>query len=163
MVEKRKLIEIDESSVQSRTETLKETIQARVGKMVSATIPSTSQLLAPPEHAQVNPQNLKVQSKKIAKVRSEFEIIAAILKAASNCGGEPLTTLRQKANVSSTSIARYVDYMLDRNLLVVEPSLERNLPKIYRPTEYGYEFLLRQRELIALIDEEDSQLMNFWD
>ncbi|MGI0090140.1 MAG: winged helix-turn-helix domain-containing protein [Nitrososphaerales archaeon] len=99
-----------------------------------------------------------------AGIRSSVEIVAAILKSASHNGGEPITTLRRTANISPGCTQRYVSFMLERKLLSVVQPYDRSAIKLYQPTESGYEFLLKQRELISLVESDDEQdLFHFWD
>jgi|GEM_PF-4745128 len=99
--------------------------------------------------------------------RPSLVIISAILRAASRNGGESITMLKQKANLSSETISRYVKYLLERGLLVaVELSDEASsFHRLFRPTELGYDFLLKQKELMNLISDSDydPQVFNFWD
>lgn len=109
-----------------------------------------------------NPFNNRNKKKK--EPRSNLEIIATILKGASQNGGQSVTWLKQKSNLSSQRVRRYVDYLVTKGLLSVTRSSENNNMKLYRPTELGYEYLLKQRELIVLLDSDDERdLFHFWD
>ena len=94
------------------------------------------------------------------RLRSETEIIAAILTAAARNGGESITTLKQKANVSPRSIDRYVNYMIESGLLTVEQSYER-ATKLYKPTVRGREFVTKQDGLLELLDAHPDGPISF--
>lgn len=103
-------------------------------------------------------------SRKKREARSNLEIIASILKGASQNGGQSVTWLRQKSNLSSQRVRKYVDYMVANGLLSVTRSSENKNMHLYRPTELGYEYLLKQRELVVLLDSDDERdLFHFWD
>jgi predicted transcriptional regulator len=100
-------------------------------------------------------------------LRSEFEILAALLRGASQNGGEPLSALRQSANLSRRIAAKYVRFLVECGLLLEEdaPPDRLNVKKIYRPTEDGYKFILSEKELVMLVSPEeelDQYLLNFW-
>jgi predicted transcriptional regulator len=95
--------------------------------------------------------------------RSDLEIIASILKGASLNGGQSITWLKQKSNLSSQRVRKYVDYMVATGLLSVTRSSDNDM-ELYRPTELGYDYVLKQRELVVLLDSDDEKdLFHFWD
>jgi predicted transcriptional regulator len=102
-----------------------------------------------------------------SKRRSDLEIVGAILRAASKNGGEPLGQMRRSAGLTFKTISRYVRFMIDSNLLSAEVPLEGDGEfggKIYRPTEFGYAFLLKHKQLLELLEPEEAseEILNYW-
>lgn len=97
------------------------------------------------------------------RARSDLEIIGDILRIASRNGGESISVMRQRANLSQKTITRYLRLMLARNLLSLKRPSDRNSAVLYRPTELGYDFVLRQRELLTLLDSEGPELFSLRD
>ncbi len=93
-------------------------------------------------------------TKQNPKNRCDIEIIAAILRASSQNGGMMITTLRERANLSWSSLTRYVSSMVESGLLREEISEDGNLhfAKVYRPSEKGFEFLMVYAELMQSIN-----------
>ena len=100
----------------------------------------------------------------VRRSRSEMEIIGDILRAASRNGGESVTALKQRVNLSQCTFIKYLEVMLRCNLLSSERPLDRSARTvIYKPTELGYDFVLKQRELAALLNAEGPELFSFRD
>ena len=98
------------------------------------------------------------------KMRSNLEIIATILRATSQNGGMMITNLRERANLSWTSLTKYVGSMLAEGLLYEEMMDDGNLhfARVYKPTEKGYGFLLAYNELISTLNLDEKESLAPW-
>jgi hypothetical protein len=85
--------------------------------------------------------------------------VASVLKAAARNSGSTLNEF--KTSMHSDWIEKYVNLLVHKRLLFVD--LIGNV-KFYRPTELGYAFLIKQRELVDLLDSsDDPNLFHFWE
>ena len=116
-------------------------------------------------HTRAAAQMVRTQRQSVRRraPKLDLDLITRILKVASHNGGSTIAGLRISANASSKWIEKSVSLLVQRKLLSVETSFTRN-KKFYRPTDLGYAFLLKQRELVSLLDScDDPNLLHFWE
>lgn len=81
----------------------------------------------------------------INRRRSEIEILTEILKMATM--DIKKTALLYKANLNHSLLNKYLNFMIEKKLLVRDNDL-------YSITEKGYEFLVLSRKLQRLLEED---------
>jgi predicted transcriptional regulator len=95
--------------------------------------------------------------------RSDLEIIAAIIQASSHNGGELASHIKRIARITNPQFRSYMRILLEHGFIEEEILEDEGFARIFKPTALGYEFLLKHKELLSMIDREEPQLLNLWE
>jgi predicted transcriptional regulator len=86
-----------------------------------------------------------------SKRRDKLYIIAEVLEIAKD--GTLKTQIMYRANLSFTQLNDYLKFMMTNDLLYKNTENDK---EVYRATEKGLEFLVRYREIIELLRDENG-------